>query len=70
MCGALGICMNLNKADDESMDQLKSYVQQYKEIRNIVQFGRLARLKSCMKDEMYFGKKGGCLLNESAVNLV
>lgn len=53
MCGSLGIGMNLHKISKEHMAQLKTVVSFYKEIRQIVQFGRLARLKSCHKDDFH-----------------
>lgn len=53
MCGALGIGMDLNRISDEKLKELAGYVEEYKSIRPIVQFGRLARLKSCLKDEFH-----------------
>lgn len=53
MCGALGIGMDLNLADGKRLDEVSQYVQRYKEIRHLVQFGRLERLKSGKKDGFY-----------------
>ncbi len=46
MCGSLGIGMNLFHADEMTKQELKTAVQQYKQIREIVQFGTLTRLSS------------------------
>lgn len=53
MCGALGIGMDLNRISDEKLKELARYVEEYKSIRGLVQFGRLARLKSCHRDDFH-----------------
>lgn len=65
MCGALGIGMNLNRLSDDDLKKLAGYVETYKSIRDIVQFGRLARLKSCYKDDFHalqYDKDGDVVL--------
>ena len=46
MCGALGIGVNLFAADDAQKEALAEAVRQYKEIRDLVQYGTLTRLSS------------------------
>lgn len=46
MCGALGIGVNLFTADEEQKQKLAEAVRQYKEIRELIQFGTLTRLSS------------------------
>lgn len=53
MCGALGIGMNLNKATEEQLAEVKEGVALYKSIRNTVQFGTLHRLKSLHRDDFH-----------------
>lgn len=53
MCGSLGIGMNLNRLHEEEEKELAGYVEQYKEMRDIIQFGRLTRLASCTKDDFH-----------------
>ena len=65
MCGALGIGMNLNRISDENLEKLAGYVEEYKSIRDIIQFGRLARLKSCHRDDFHalqYDKDGDAVL--------
>ncbi|MFD0670858.1 alpha-galactosidase [Cohnella sp. GCM10027633] len=50
MCGALGIGLDLNESTEEDMALLTKYVAIYKEIRSIVQFGRIHRLASLKAD--------------------
>lgn len=50
MCGAMGIGVNLNKCPDRDAGQMKEYIGVYKEIRGLVQFGRLHRLASLGAD--------------------
>lgn len=52
MCGSLGIGMNLNSASPAELEQLRTMILRYKEIRPIVQFGELYRLKSLKQDEI------------------
>lgn len=53
MCGVLGIGMNLNKASEETLEELADYVENYKKIRDIIQFGKLFRLQSGQKEDLY-----------------
>lgn len=53
MCGSLGIGMNLNKISDEKLEQLAFYVEEYKQMRDTIQFGKLSRLQSGSKDDLY-----------------
>lgn len=53
MCGALGIGMDLNRVGGGKLKELAGYVEEYKAIRSVVQFGRLARLKSCHRDDFH-----------------
>lgn len=53
MCGALGIGMNLNRASEETMEELARYLEEYKGIRDIIQFGTLYRLHSGRKEDLY-----------------
>lgn len=53
MCGSLGIGMNLNKISDEKLQELSGYVKEYKEIRPVIQFGRMARLQSGTREELW-----------------
>lgn len=46
MCGTLGIGIDLNAATEERRDQIASYIKAYKEVREVIQFGALYRLKS------------------------
>lgn len=50
MCGALGIGLDLNESTEEDMKLLEKYVAIYKDIRSIVQFGRIHRLASLKAD--------------------
>ncbi len=53
MCGSLGIGMDLNKTKEEEMVQLAQAVREYKEVRNVIQFGRLARLQSARTEDLH-----------------
>jgi alpha-galactosidase len=46
MMGSLGIGLNLNKCSQLELQECKKYIDQYKEIRSIVQDGELYRLLS------------------------
>jgi alpha-galactosidase len=46
MCGALGIGLDLAKANAEDLELLKEMVAQYKHMRDTVQFGNVYRLQS------------------------
>lgn len=46
MCGALGIGVDLFKADDSKINALKDAVAMYKKIRNTIQFGEVYRISS------------------------
>lgn len=46
MCGALGIGINLNEASDEKLEEIAVYIRQYKQIRDVIQFGKLYRISS------------------------
>lgn len=46
MCGALGIGINLNESSDEKLEEIAGYIQQYKQIRDVIQFGKLYRISS------------------------
>lgn len=50
MCGALGIGVNLNEKSDEEIAEIKAYVDDYKKVRDTVQFGDLYRLKKMAQD--------------------
>ena len=52
MCGALGIGNNLNKASESDLQIISEYVGTYKRIRDVIQFGRLYRLKSLAECEL------------------
>lgn len=65
MCGALGIGMNLNHITEEQEKEMKSYLAEYKEIRPVIQYGRLARLNSCQKGPLHavqYDKDGEAVL--------
>ena len=65
MCGSLGIGMDLNKISDENLKELSGYVKEYKKIRPLVQSGRLSRLQSGRKDDLYaveYDKDGDAVL--------
>jgi alpha-galactosidase len=49
MMGALGVGVNLNEWSEEQIQQSASFIQQYKEIRPLVQFGRHYRLQALKK---------------------
>ncbi|MDY3919001.1 MAG: alpha-galactosidase [Candidatus Limivivens sp.] len=53
MCGSLGIGMDLNTASEETMEAIRHSITVYKEIRDLVQFGRVYRLKSLSRDEIH-----------------
>lgn len=46
MQGSLSIGANLKKFDEEKLELCKKYIAEYKEIRNLVQFGNLYRLRA------------------------
>lgn len=50
MCGALGIGIDLNKTSDEKLEEIGGYIQDYKSVRETIQFGKLYRLAS-LKNE-------------------
>lgn len=50
MCGALGIGNNLNALDETELSVLRKGVEDYKRVRDIVQFGDLYRLGDVKKD--------------------
>ena len=52
MRGSLSLGGNLNNYSDEEIEQCRKYVEQYKRIRNTVQFGNLYRLLDLEKDEI------------------
>lgn len=52
MCGSLGIGNDLNGLSQDQLDQIKELVVSYKDIREIVQFGRLYRLCNYKKDDI------------------
>lgn len=53
MCGALGIGMNLNHTTIEEEHVLAEGIALYKDIREVIQFGSLHRLKSCHRDDLH-----------------
>ncbi len=65
MCGSLGIGMDLNRLGEEGLAELAGYVEEYKRLRPIIQFGRLSRLQSGRKDDLYaveYDKDGEAVL--------
>lgn len=52
MCGSLGIGIDLNSTSDEKIEKIASYIEIYKEIREMVQFGDLYRLSSLTNAEI------------------
>lgn len=52
MCGTLGIGEDLNQLAEKEFYEIKGYIDQYKLIRDTVQFGLLYRLKSLRVDEI------------------
>jgi alpha-galactosidase len=44
MCGGLGIGANINRLSQEELDEYKTYIELYKEIRQTILFGDLYRL--------------------------
>jgi alpha-galactosidase len=52
MCGSLGIGTNLNETEEDKLMQIKAYIDEYKRVREIVQFGHVYRLKSLKKTEI------------------
>lgn len=53
MCGSLGIGTDLNKTSDEKLEKLAEYIDIYKQIREIVQFGKLYRLNSFNEGDLH-----------------
>ncbi|MBE6719355.1 MAG: alpha-galactosidase [Ruminococcaceae bacterium] len=53
MQGSLSIGSNLLRYTDEDIEKCKHYIALYKEIRELVQFGKLYRLKNYRSDGMY-----------------
>ncbi len=53
MCGVLGICSNLVKADEQTLSLLTEYIALYKTVRKTVQLGTLYRLKSLQRDDFH-----------------
>ncbi|MGB8454088.1 MAG: alpha-galactosidase [Anaerocolumna sp.] len=51
MCGVLGIGNNLNGLNKGETEEIKKPI--YKNVRDIIQFGKLYRLKSMTKDEIH-----------------
>lgn len=52
MCGSLGIGVNLNHFSAEERKLIGEYVTEYKEIREIIQFGDVYRLQSLSKGDI------------------
>lgn len=50
MCGSLGIGINLNQSSDEKLKEISSYVEAYKKVREVIQFGKVYRLSSLKKN--------------------
>jgi len=50
MCGAMGIGVNLLESTKDDLQKMKESILKYKEIRAIIQFGKLYRLASLSKD--------------------
>lgn len=53
MQGSLSIGSNLLKYTDEELEKCKQYIELYKDIRPVVQFGNLYRLKNHHDDGLY-----------------
>lgn len=53
MQGSLSIGSNLLRYSDEDIEKCKRYIAFYKDIRELVQFGKLYRLKNYRDDGMY-----------------
>lgn len=52
MCGTLGIGIDLNRTSTERQREIASYIEDYKKVREIIQFGDLYRLSSLKKQEL------------------
>lgn len=52
MCGLLGIGTNLNEIEETKLMEIRAYIEEYKKIREIVQFGNLYRLNSLKKGDI------------------
>jgi alpha-galactosidase len=53
MCGSLGIGTNLNDTSEDKLQQIRTYIDEYKKVRDIVQLGQLYRLKSFKQDPIH-----------------
>lgn len=53
MCGCLGIGTDLNRTSDERLEEISAYISVYKEIRDVVQLGKVYRLNSLANDEFH-----------------
>lgn len=53
MCGVLGIGIDLNSTSDERAEQIAGYIEAYKEVREIIQFGDLYRLRSLKTNPLH-----------------
>ena len=53
MCGALGIGSNLNTLPNDEFKEIGRYIEDYKRVREVVQFGDVYRLKSFRSDDFH-----------------
>lgn len=53
MCGTLGIGIDLNTATEERRSQIASYIRAYQEVRDVIQFGDLYRLRSLREGDVH-----------------
>ncbi len=71
MCGALGIGNDLYNISSSEAEEIKKQVAIYKKIREIIQFGKLYRLKSLTKDEFHavqYQKDGNSIVFAFLIN--
>lgn len=53
MCGALGIGVDLNGTSEETQKEIAGYIEEYKDVREVIQFGKLYRLTSFKKGDLH-----------------
>lgn len=53
MMGVLGLGINLLKCSEEELEMIKEKIKEYKEIRHVVQEGKLYRISSLRKSEIH-----------------
>lgn len=53
MCGTLGIGIDLNGASEERLEKIRTYIDDYKKVRDVVQFGDVYRISSLKHNNLH-----------------